>query len=240
MSLTVDENGYLQPLGVKVISDNRYDLIPQLKKYTEHIPGRAGEYSFGCDLQPRVIRMLVGRRVSTNSADPNYRAIVIRQLAAQLNPLQGEQNLSFADEPGKVYVVELADAINISREREYLEFLLAFQMMSPYIRAVAQSSLIGSGTAVNNGNIETAFIVTIQGPVTDPSVVVGSYTMTYTGEVPAGQALIIDTDKMIANLNDDNALANFNGVFPKLAVGNNSITAAAAGTTTITWYNRWL
>lgn len=240
MALNVDSNGILQPLGATVLRDNRHEIIPGQRKYQEEIPGRDGAISFGFNLRSKMLEMLVGKKVSLDSSSPDYRPTVMRQIASQLNPLNGEQDLTFADEPGKVYKVRIADAIDIPRERDYIEFAISFEMLSPYILGAPQKSLTGSGTATNDGNVATPFTMTIQGPVTNPSVTVAGYTTTYTGIVGAGSTLIIDTEKLTAALDGVNALPNYNGVFPKLQSGANAVTAASAGTTTLNWNDRWL
>lgn len=239
MALNVDSNGILQPLGLKWLRDNRFEVIPGTRKYTEEIPGRDGAISFGKDLKPRVLNAVVGMNVSEDTTSSDYRAAVFDQIAAQLDPLDGEQALTFYDEPGKVYMVELADVVDIPRERGYIEFELAFEMLNPYKVGATQKSLVGSGTAANAGNKATPFTLTILGPVTNPSVTVGGYAMTYTGTVADGKTLIIDTEKLTAIYDNANALPNYNGVFPKLQPGNNTVVAAAAGTTTLNWYDRW-
>jgi phage-related protein len=239
MPLNVDSNGILQPLGLKWISDNRFEVIPAVRKYTEEIAGRDGEICFGRNLRPRMLNAVVGMRVSEDVSSSDYRAKVFDQIAAQLDPLDGEQSLAFYDEPEKVYIVELAGVVDIPRERGYIEFELAFEMFNPYKAGATQKSLTGSGTAVNAGNKATPFTLTIQGPVTNPSVTVAGYTMAYTGTIGAGSTLVIDTGNLTGVLGGANALPNYNGVFPKLQPGNNAVTAAAAGTTTLNWYDRW-
>lgn len=240
MALSVDADGILQPLGLKWIRDNRFEVIPGTRKYTEEIPGRDGEICFGRDLRARVLNATVGMKVSQDASSSVYRAAVFDQIAAQLNPLNGEQSLTFYDEPGKVYMVELADVVDILRERGYIEFDLAFEMLKPYKVGAVQKSLTGSGTATNDGTKETPFTLTIQGEVTNPSVVVAGYTMTYTGTIALGSVLVIDTGNITGVLDGVNALPNFNGVFPKLQPGSNVVTAAAAGITTLNWFDRWI
>ncbi|MTI83432.1 MAG: phage tail family protein [Firmicutes bacterium] len=240
MSLNVDSNGVLQPLGLKWIRDNRFELIPGLRKYTEEIPGRDGAISFGANLRPRILTATVGRKVSMDALSDDYRATVFDQIAAQLNPLNGEQVLTFFDEPEKVYKVELSDVVDIPRGRGYIEFDLSFEVLDPYKIGAVQKTLTGSGAATNSGTVATPFTLTIQGSVTDPSVTVGGYTISYVGTIGSGSTLVVDTGKMTAVLDGANALPNYNGVFPKLQPGDNEVTAAAAGITTLNWYDRWL
>lgn len=240
MALNVDADGILLPLGATVLRDNRHEIVPGQRKYQEEIPGRDGAISFGINLRSKMLEMLVGKKVSLDSSSPDYRPTIMRLFASQLNPLNGEQDLTFADEPGKVYKVRITDAIDIPRERDYIEFAISFEMLSPYILGTPQKSLVGSGTATNDGNVATPFTLTIQGPVTNPSVTVAGYTMTYTGIVGSGSVLTVDTDKLTATLDGANALPNYNGMFPKLQSGNNAVAAAAAGTTTVSWNDHWL
>jgi len=235
MPFEVDSDGILQPLGVTVLRDSRFELLPGTRDYFEEVPGRHGEIDFGAELAARILELHCAIEVAP--ADwPAKR----RDLAGYLNPLLGTQTLTFADEPGKVYYVRYAGKIDVTKHPYAREFTIPFRMCSPFIVSATQNQLIGSGTATNAGNVATPFILTVQGPVTNPSVVVAGYTMTYTGTVASGKSLIIDTDKLTAIYDGANALPNYNGVFPKLQPGNNSVTAAAAGTTKLNWYDYWL
>jgi len=235
MAFEVDENGILQPLSVTVLRDSRFELLPGTRDYFEEVPGRHGEIDFGAELQARILELHCAIEVSP-SEWPAKRI----ELAGYLNPLLGTQTLTFADEPGKVYHVRYAGKINVTKYPYAREFTIPFRMCDPFITSATQNELIGSGTAPNAGNVDTPFTLTIQGEVTDPSVVVAGYTMAYTGTIGAGSALVIDTEKMTVVLDGENALPNYNGVFPKLQPGDNAVTAAASGTTTIRWYSRWI
>jgi phage-related protein len=235
MAFHVDENGILRPLGVTVLRDNRIDLLPGTRDYFESVPGRPGEYDFGCDLDSMLLELHCA--VETTKADwPDKRATI----AGYLNPLLGEQDLTFADEPGRVYKVRYAGSVSVTNFIDGREFTIPFKMCKPYRIASTQSQKIGSGTVVNGGNIETPCVVEIVGLVTNPSVVINGETMTYTGTVTASDKLVIDTERMTVTFNGANAMANYNKVFPKLAVGDNVVTAASGGTTIVRWLNRWL
>ena len=239
MTLSVDSNGILQPLGLAWLRDNRFEVIGSFKKYTEEIAGRDGAISFGADRKPKMLKAVLGGPVSGVQSDDNYRAKVLDSIAVYLDPLAGEQSLTFWDEPGRVYYVTLDDVINIPRERGYLEFEVSFTMLKPAKISANQNSLTGSGTATNAGNEPTPFTLTISGPVTNPTVTVAGYTMTYTGEIAAGKALVVDTEKMTAIYDGANALPNLTNVFPLLQPGANTVVAASGGTTVLNWYDRW-
>jgi len=235
MPFEVDSNGILQPLGVYVLRDSRFELLPGTRDYFEEVPGKHGEIDFGAELKARVLELHCLIEVA-----PSDWPAKRQEIASYLNPLLGTQTLMFADEPGKVYHVRYSGKIDVTKYPYAREFTIPFRMCDPFITSSTQNQLTGSGTAVNAGNMETPFTLTIQGAVTNPSVVVAGYTMTYTGTINAGSALVVDTEKMTALLDGANALPNFNGVFPKLQPGNNAVTAAASGTTIVRWYDKWI
>lgn len=86
--------------------------------------------------------------------------------------------------------------------------------------------------------METSFIVEIIGDGTSPSVTVDGENMHYDGTLAAGDVLTIDTGKMTVTANGVNAMAKYNGVFPKLQVGDTVVTAG--DNVTIKWHNRWI
>jgi predicted phage tail component-like protein len=235
MPFEVDENGILHPLGAKVLRDSRFELLPGTRDYFEEIPGRHGEIDFGAELEARVLELHCLIEVS-----PSEWPAKRREIASCLNPILGTQTLIFADEPEKVYHVRYSGKIDVTKYPYAREFTILFRMCDPFITSSTQNQLTGSGTAVNAGNMETPFTLIIQGAVTNPSVVVAGHTMTYTGTINAGSALVVGTENMTALLDGANALSNFNGVFPKLQPGNNAVTAATGGTTIIRWYDRWI
>jgi len=83
-------------------------------------------------------------------------------------------------------------------------------------------------------------VIEIAGPVTNPSVTVGGQTLSYTGSLAAGDKVVIDTEKMTVTFNGVNALGSYSGGFPKLQPGDTEVTAAAGGTTTWKWRDRWV
>jgi phage-related protein len=235
MAFNVDKDGLLQPLGVTVLRDNRMDLLPGTRDYFESIPGRDGEFDFGCDFEGQILEL---HCVAETTRATWY--TLRNTIAGYLNPKLGAQDLTFADEPGAVYRVRYSGSISLTLYPFAREFTIPFKMCNPHRLASTQSLLEGTGTAVNAGNDETPCIVEIVGPVTNPTVKIGSLEMKYTGLVTVSDKLIIDTEKLTATFNGANALANYNGVFPNLAIGNNAVTAASAGATTVKWYNRWI
>lgn len=237
MALTVDANGILKSGSTELAYVMRgTEFIRNFKDYSEQVPGKDGEILFGTDMEAGLINLPCFVSTTPETWDAKE-----AQIMAVLNPKLGAQELTFANRPGKVYRVLYVGQLRFIEEGPgYRKFILPFKMHDPIIKASTQSSLTGSGTAANNGNDACPVVVEVVGPVTNPSVTVAGKTMTYTGTVTANDKLIIDTEKMTCTFNGANALASYNGVFPKLAIGNNTVTAASAGTTTVKWFNRWL
>lgn len=234
MAFHVNIDGILQPLDVTVLRDNRIDLLPGTRDYFESVPGRDGEFDFGCDLEGQVLELHCVIE-TTRETWPAVR----NRIAGFLNPKLGAQELTFADEPGVIYYARYSGKVPLTRYPFAREFTIPFKMCSPHRIVSTQSFLNGAGTAVNNGNEKTPIRVEIVGPVTNPSVTVSGVEMKYTGEVTASDKLIIDTDKMTATFNGANALANYNNKFPWLAVGDNTVTVSG-GTVQIIWLDRFI
>jgi phage-related protein len=239
MALTVDENGYLfsgiTSLGVKVLRGTEF--IRNFKDYSEAVPGKDGEILFGVDMEAGLISLPCFVETTPDTWDAKEAEIM-----GYLNPKLGVQTLTFANRPGKVYNVLYIGQLKFAEEGPgYRMFTIPFKMHDPLIKASTQSTLTGSGTAVNGGNDETPCIVEIVGLVTNPSVTIGGKTMTYTGTVTASDMLIIDTEKLTCTFNGANALGNLTGLTPsiKLAVGNNVVTVTG-GTVTLKWNNKFI
>lgn len=238
MALTVDASGILKSGSTELAYVMKgTEFIRNFKDYSGQVPGKGGEILFGVDMEAGLISLPC--IVSTTPDTWGAKEAVIM---AALNPKLGVQDLTFANRPGKVYRVLYVGQLRFVEEGPgYRKFTIPFKLHDPVIKASTQSTLIGSGTAVNGGGDDCPVIVEIVGSVTNPSVTIGGKTMTYTGTVTASDTLIIDTEKLTCTFNGANALANLTGLSPKvkLAMGNNTVTAASAGTTTVKWYNRW-
>jgi len=231
----VDGDSILQPLNVLVLRDSRYDLMPSLKEYTEEIPGRHGEVNFGNKLGSRMLELHVA---SVDGLTPEQKESLKRDFAKHLNPVAGAKNLIFSDDIEKTYTVKYAGKIDLTQYADWMEFVIPFKVTNPYIIGSFEKKQIGSGTLTNNGNVETPVIIEIAGAITNPSITFGTYTLTYTGTIPDGQTLVVDTEKKTVTLNGVNVLSNWSGGFPKLQPGNTSVTANS--NVTIRWRERWI
>lgn len=230
----IGQDGVLHPLGVVVLRDSRQVLLPGTRENTEAIPGRHGEIDFGSEFQPRVMELQVA-----TSTDPDAREQLKRTLAKWLNPLMGAQPLIFSSDIEKTYYVKYAGKIDLTHYPNFLEFTIPFKSSDPFMVGSFERQHIGSGVLTNEGTFEAPVKIEIIGPVTNPSVTIGSSTLTWTGTVGVGNKLEIDTERMTVTFNGVNALANYEGGFPKLQPGGTEVTVSG-GTITFTWRGRWI
>ncbi len=235
MYFVVDTEGILQPLGVMVLGDSRKDLLPPTRDMTEEIPGRHGEIDFGTEFKARPLELHVA---TIEGLSPLEKEELRRKCAMYLNPTTGTKKLVFLDDPDKEYNVKYSGKITPTNQPTWFDFTIPFKMCDPLIYDGNETVLVGSGTLNNTGTCETGVIIEISGPSTNPSITIGSDILAYTGTIPNGQKLIIDTDTMTAKLNGANALANYNGKFPKIKPGQTSVTSGS--NVTIKLKSKWL
>lgn len=235
VDLFVDENNILQPLGLLVTGDSRYELLPSTRDNTEEIPGRHGEIDFGTELQTRPLELYV---VTNRGNSPADKADLMRLFAKYLDPTKGYKSLVFADDINKTYVVKYSGQIPITNYATWAQFTIPFKMETPFIIDTFEKQLVGSGTLYNEGTYETGLIIEIAGPATDPSITIGDEILSYSGTIDDGYSLIIDTEKQTAKIGTSNALDNYNGVFPLLYPGETDVSAS--DNVTIKWRDKWI
>lgn len=108
----------------------------------------------------------------------------------------------------------------------------------PFWYSLTEHTKAGAGELYNNGNMSTGFIITLQGPATDPHIVVNNETIIYTGSLTGSDTLTINTKTMTSRFNS-NLAKNINGVYPRLAPGSNVISTTS-GTLASAWRDCWL
>ena len=232
----IDNGGEFKPLNVLVLKDSRYDTFPSLKEYVEEIPGRHGEIYFGSKLGSRLLELHVA---STDGLTPEQKEEFKRLCAKYLNPLNGTKPLIFGDDIEKTYVVKYAGKIDPIQYANWMEFTIPFKMTNPYIIGTFEKKHSGNGILTNAGNTETPLLIEIQGNITNPSIIIGGQIVTYTGTIAAGKKLIIDTEKITAELDGVDVIENLVGELPiMLQPGNTSVTADSK--VTFIWKDRWV
>lgn len=231
----VDENSILQPLGVRVTGDSRYELLPATRDNAEEIPGRHGEIDFGTELKARLLEIDV---VTKEGLSPSEKNRLQRLYAMYLNPAKGPKKLVFADDINKTYLVKYSGKIDPTNKPTWFKFTIPFKMSNPFIMGSFKKTLVGSGTLVNEGTEETGLIIEITGPVTNPSLTIGGETLSYNHAITTGQTLVIDTERQTAKIGNMNALDDYNGIFPKLQPGETKVISR--NNITIKWRDKWI
>lgn len=231
----VDENSILQPLGVRVTGDSRYELLPATRDNTEEIPGRHGEIDFGTELKARLLELQV---VTPDGLNVREKSRLKSLYAMYLDPTKGTKKLVFADDIEKTYMVKYSGKIDLDNYATWLKFTIPFKMSNPFIIGSFEKTLIGSGTLVNEGTEETGLIIEINGSATNPSLTIDGETLSYNHAISTGQKLIIDTERQTARIGDMNTLDDYNGVFPMLQPGETKVTSSS--NTTIRWRDKWI
>lgn len=231
----VDEDNILQPLGVLVTNDSRYDLLPQTRDNSEEVPGLHGEIDFGTEFKGRTLEL------SVVSLENEYftKKELQYMFAKYLDPTKGYKSLVFSDDIDKIYYVKYSGRIDITNYANWFKFTIPFKMKTPFVESIVEKSLIGSGTIKNEGTFETGLTIEISGPVTNPSLTIGTDVLSYTGTIASGNTLVINTLKKTAKIGNDNAINNFNGVFPLLPA-DTELDVVSSNNVTIKWRDKWL
>jgi predicted phage tail component-like protein len=231
----VTADGMLQPLGVRVLGDSRYELFPSIKEFSKKIPGRHGEIQFDTKLKSRLLEL----HVATDEGNtPEGKEELKHTYAKYLNPSASTKQLVFLDDMGKSYPVKYSGKIDPSNYPTWFDFTIPLKMNDPHIIGTFEKSHSGSGTLSNEGNAETPIIITITGTITNPSITFGSEILSYTGTIADGQTLIIDTSSTTAELNGEDVTHNITGdIAFMLRPGNTTVTAD--NKVSVSWRERW-
>lgn len=234
--LTVKIDGTVDPLGLKLLRGSQMELLAPTRNWVEEIPGIDGDFDFGSELDTGRMEL---RCVSPSGLSKDDKSALRLDLVLKLDGLRDYDLLVWESDPGKGVYVRLDGRPEIEDHKHMVEVRIPLRYQPVWV-ATSEKSRVGSGTLANEGTVEAPMVITIQGPVTNPSVVVGGSTLTYTGSLASGDVLTIDTENMTVKFNGVNALAYYSGGFPRLQSGDTVVAAAAAGTTSITWRDRWI
>jgi predicted phage tail component-like protein len=234
----ITREGYLNPLGVFVIGDSRYDGAPTTRDNTEEVPGRHGEIDFGTELGSRLMELHVA---TDDGLSPLQREQLRRTIAKYLNPVAGTKKMVFLDDVDVEYEVKYSGKIDLTKYTSWMEFTIPFRMNNPFIESREEHIQTGAGVIINNGTFETPIFIEIPGPATSPTVSMGLSVIAYTSTIAAGQSLIIDTATQTAKIGSVNAIAQVSGdIDYMLEPGANVSVIPSVSTTVIKWRDKWL
>lgn len=236
----VTTDNILEPLGVQVIGDTRYDLLPPTVDTVESIPGMHGEIDFDTTFGMRVLEMHVALDEGMTTAQ---KLQARRDMAKYLNPLVGYKKLIFMDDPTVAYEVKYAGKIGFEYNVSWFEFVIPFKV-KPFIISASEHSLTGTGSIVNAGTFECPIFIDIPGPATNPYISVGASLISYGSAVASGEILIIDTQKQtayISAITPINAMAYISGDIDYALPPSISVSVIPSISTAIVrWNDLWL
>lgn len=233
-AIVIKGDGTVDPFGLYWLRESKFSLLAGTKGGLEEVAGMDGAIDFGTEFSAdEIILELISGELT------QVEKIALRNtVVGQLNQLREYGTLAYESDPAKVMAVRLNG--KPSQQDIPGRFRISIPLLcQPLWYGDTEYSLTGSGTATNLGTFETPVIVEVRGPCTNPSVSVNGITMTYTGLLGSGDIIIIDTGALTATLNGVGALT-FNGAFPTLLPGDNTVVAATGGTTIFKWRDCWL
>ncbi len=232
----IDADNILSPLGVLITRDNREEILPTIKNYTEKVPGKHGEYKFKSEIKGKILELTV---VTDEGLTPTQKQDLKNLFAQYLSPLNGEKSLTFADDIERQYKVRYSGRINIENYPTWFKFVIPFKMSSPFITGSFENVQIGSGAIENKGNVDAHMIIEIRGLATNPSLTIDGELLSYAGTINTGETLVIDTKKKTAKIGDTNVLDNWGKKFPVLKP-ETTVEVTASNNIIIKWRESWI
>lgn len=217
-----------------------WQVCGRMRNFTTTVPGKYGVADFGADFDYREIRVacnIYPKHSFTRLVS------VLDDIATWLDPVQGLRQLIFDDVPDRYFMARLNDAVDCERLiRSAGGFELKFFCPDPFAYAVTDETFSITETGTHTvarvlGNIESLPLYRIEGEMTPGTsnyisiTTNGSELRIINATLSAGEALIVDTDKMTTYVVDADGNTLRNGLpylqelnFPTLAVGDNTIT----------------
>jgi len=240
----VTTDNILEPLGVQVISDTRYDLTPQTKDNVDNIAGMHGELDFGTSYGTRALELHVA---IDEGQTPLQKHQLQREMAAYLDPTKGYKKLIFMDDPDVMYEVKYSGKISFEHKPTWFDFVIPFKV-KPFIMSYVEHSLVGTGSIVNAGTFDCPIYIEIPGPATSPSISVGATVIAYGSAVAAGQSLVIKCGTefgyqtaYISAITSVNAMPNITGDIDYMLPPGISVTVIPSiSVTSVKWNDKWV
>lgn len=234
--IEIKNDGSLEPFGLYLLRDSRLPLISPTRDIKEESDEYEGEVDFGTELSGYEGNL----KCVTNEGLSKIEIVSKKnELVILLNLLRSGDYLTYESDSNKKIFVRLAGSVEIQERVSWFLVNIPIQWSPLWISKIEKEH-IGSGTIENEGTFETGLIIKIKGIVTNPEVVIGSETLRYTGTLGTEDVLVIDTDNKTVTFNGINALANFEGVFPRLQPGETEVVVAASGETSFKWRDCWI
>ena len=268
MAILIKHDGTIEPFNLKLLRQTRWSLMAPTRGRTEEADEYDGEVDFGAEFQSQDIELHCITNDGLSIEEKHQKKVEIADI---LNNFREGNWLLVEIAPRDLYTVKIARYGQVYYGEAYYYTLLGRKILAhftgrvqieeyptwlkvviplrldPFWVGMKENRFRGSsGTLENKGIFETPVIIEVladSGSVENPSITIGEEEVKYNGIISQGETLTINTDKMTVILDNENALANYEGGFPKLPPGNTDISVTAdSGNPTVTfkWHDRWV
>ena len=237
--ITVSSDGLVEPFGITLSRESKHQLLATARDISEEKAYSDGDIDFGTELKNGewILRGII--EVTTVVERYSAKTTLASQLLNYLKP----QKLFFEDNPNMYTMARLSGKPEIIEYPLWIDISIPFSV-DPFWYSINENFLIGNGVIVNSGTFETPILIEIPGPVTSPSIVVDTSTISYTGNILADQTLIIDTSKQIAYISATaltNATANISGNIDYMLEPQISVAVTPSiSTIAVKWHDMFL
>jgi phage-related protein len=233
LEVTIMNDRTLAPLSLKWTGESQYELMPPTRDRTEQVFAD-GEVDFGTELEAGEVRLFC---ITADGLTVAEKRALQGEVAGQLNALRNCFLLKWECMPDKALFASLVGRAEFIEHADWFEVIILLKYQPIWVSMIEHTAA-GSGAITNAGTFEAPFVVEITGTAEAPRVTVGGEIMQYNGTLAAGDVLVVDTGTMTAKVNGINAMANYNGVFPKLQAGETAVIAGS--NVTIKWRDCWI
>lgn len=225
--------------GLRVISWTR-DTLPEIRDELKSVEGRPG--SILHEREPGNRNVSVTLRAFFD--DEVGRVGVLNEMSKWLLT-DGMNKIVFSDEPDVYYMGKVMDKTEYEPDFFMVDVTIEFTC-HPFKYGSRRNINIDttpSGTTFNNtGTAKSAPYIeaTIKeqmstSDVSDFTMNMNGYEITYNGIVGDGDTIIVDTENMEFLYNDEIKILEISGWFPEVVHGENTIDTSINATVTISW-----
>lgn len=236
----------LMPFGFKVDwGKTLMNFMPEASDTSIELPGVDGEYVQDTVYKARTFDIVSYSEPGITTEERNYLKTKIANTLELIKKNKKKLTIGSADTS---FDVKYSGVATIDDSRgNYIKLDLPLKATNPYAYGEFENTLKGSGLLVNNGIVATGARFEIIGPFTNANLLLGSTLLSWQGTIAANEKLVIDTEnftcfKVDANNIKTNAMATFNGNFPKIPRGSITLECNANinALTTTHWRDKFI
>lgn len=220
--------------------------IPELAENVEatvKIAGRDGDVVLESTYEPLEFLLTV---YTEDNLTPTQKIAEINKVTEFLHSIK-KSNKKFAIlQSEKMYEVKYHSQLTTTTYPKFVKFEIPLKSSKSFATELTKNVKVGNQTFTSNTIQPTGFILTIEGPTTNPVVSLNNYQMTYTGTVLDGNKLIINTNNSTATHVTSlgvrtNAAIYYNHQYPRIQNGSNQLQILSGisdtSKVTIEWYD---